>query len=78
MGMFDHVAYAHTCTCGEIVTGFQSKDGPCELLSLTALQVSNFYSSCHNCNTWWEFNRTKKEPPEFGSLEDYYRVERDE
>lgn len=56
MGMFDYVNYEMKCpTCGETVTGFQSKSGPCLLITVDPWSVDNFYSSCKKCGTWIEY-----------------------
>lgn len=53
MGMFDYVNVTLPCfKCSTIVTGFQSKDGDCQLHTLEYWQVDNFYTKCDNCNTW--------------------------
>jgi hypothetical protein len=58
MGMFDSVNFSTPCpSCGAIVDGFQSKDGPCELLTLEPEQVSTFYSHCRSCGREVEFSR---------------------
>lgn len=62
MGMFDYVRYEHKCECGEIVTEFQSEDGPCLLKTLTPHQVKVFYTSCDNCGRWIQLY-TKDLPP---------------
>lgn len=63
MGMYDTVRFAIPCPeCGEPVSGFQSKDGPCELLELQPHDVSNFYAPCRSCETWIEFTRQKPQP----------------
>ncbi len=55
MGMFDWINYKCNCPkCGKEVTGFQSKDGPCELKNLPSRAVNNLYSSCDDCNVWIE------------------------
>jgi len=59
MGMFDYVNTPEIkCpNCGEIVTGFQSKDGPCYLKTVEFWTLDNFYSSCDSCNAWIQYNR---------------------
>ena len=54
MGMFDWVKYDEgKCPkCGEALSGWQSKDGPCVLAELEPWQVDNFYTSCDNCGQW--------------------------
>ena len=58
MGMFDTIVYAESdCfVCGEPVTNYQSKDGDCELQTLTPEQLlaqseeneTSFYGYCHD------------------------------
>jgi hypothetical protein len=62
MGMFDYVKYPETpCkNCGEPLTEFQSKDGPCELLTLLPADVNKFYEFCNNCKTMNYFIVHKK------------------
>ncbi len=56
MGMFDYVAAApQQCSCGGTVEEWQSKDGPCELLTIKPEQVRRFYGMCERCNKWYEF-----------------------
>ena len=53
MGMFDYVEYEVDCVhCGAKVTGFQSKDGECSLVTLKVSEVRRFYSSCAVCGAW--------------------------
>ena len=60
MGMFDWIKYEAKCEkCGEQLKGFQSKDGPCELLKLEPKDVINFYTSCDKCNAWHDFTVDK-------------------
>jgi predicted amidophosphoribosyltransferase len=69
MGMFDYVDYEGPCPyCGAKLTGFQSKDGPCELTTLPFQQVQNFYHSCPECKRWVEYQRAV---PPAGSIHDY-------
>lgn len=57
MGMFDHIDFECDCPhCGERVSGFQSKDGPCALLRLHPSKVSHFYRDCPGCGHWLEFD----------------------
>ena len=56
--MYDNVDHECICpVCKSKVSGFQSKDGDCVLDALKVSQVANFYSSCHKCGCWIEFNR---------------------
>ena len=60
MGMFDRVDVVVRCPkCNTKVEGFQSKDGPCELLMLPLARVDNLYAKCPNedCGMWLEFER---------------------
>ena len=68
MGMFDYVKYEAPCqSCGEPVTGFQSKAGDCTLSELTPEELfkidsgAHFYSSCDSCGIWNEYTF---EPPQ--------------
>lgn len=51
MGMFDYVIMdAIPCpVCGELIDGFQSKDGACGLEEVEVADVDNFYSYCEKC-----------------------------
>ena len=63
MGMFDNVRYEEPCwRCGKVLTDWQSKDGPCELLTLEPKDVYSFYTYCE-CGAWNEFIRDPR--PEF-------------
>lgn len=58
MGMFDWVTYAATCPkCNEVVTKFQSKDGPCRLKRLRpGVHAQYFYATCkcgHSVSGEW-------------------------
>ena len=56
MGMFDYVDFECPCpSCGEPLSGFQSKSGSCDLRTLKPWQVTNFYASCESCDAWVEF-----------------------
>ena len=47
MGMVDHVNFEMNCpTCGEKMTGFQTKSGFCISEMLDPTEVDNFYSYC--------------------------------
>lgn len=74
MGMFDYVKHECDCPrCGAKVKGFQSKDGPCMMITLTPLQVNRMYSSCNTCGQWVSFERDTDSPgmPEYGAMDDY-------
>ena len=57
MGMFDYVVGVPevVCECGANVTGWQSKDGPCELAKVHFTRVGRFYTSCESCDRLHEF-----------------------
>lgn len=61
MGMFNYVEYQCPCPkCGEIVEGFQTKDGDdLVLATLKPADVDHFYTFCDNpdCGTWIDFHR---------------------
>lgn len=64
MGMFDHVTYSAPCfNCGEILTEWQSKDGPCTLATLHPSQVEHMYANCGRCNAWNEYRVILDNPP---------------
>ena len=57
MGMFDYVDIVIKCPiCHGEVTGFQSKDGPCRLLTLPLDRVDTLYTRCA-CGKWLQFHR---------------------
>lgn len=59
MGMYDYINYECDCpNCGKKIKDFQSKDGPCAIITLDWWEVRNFYSRCDNedCRTWMEFS----------------------
>ena len=71
MGLFDYVdAPDITCRCGAVVTGWQSKDGPCELGVISTANVDNYYAPCDACHAWHEFRRVR--PPDI-PFEHYVR-----
>lgn len=56
MGMYDHVNFEADCyACGCKLTGWQSKSGPCDLLTLKPWQVDNLYTHCPKCGRWNEY-----------------------
>lgn len=56
MGMYDEIDYECECPfCGSLLKGFQSKDGPCDFLTLKPEEVRRFYTSCDNCGKWVEY-----------------------
>lgn len=60
MGMFDWVDIIVKCPqCNTKVSGFQSKDGPCELLTIPLDRVDHLYTRCNNpdCDLWLDFTR---------------------
>jgi len=65
MGMYDTIiAPEIKCPeCGAAVTEFQSKSGPCEMLTFQHWQIYNFYASCPGCDAWIEFNRVPPKVP---------------
>lgn len=65
MGMFDEITYEAPCPwCGATITGWQSKDGECELSTLTPQELHEeahgpegtdpitFYTGCRECGSW--------------------------
>lgn len=55
MGMFDYVRFKMACpSCGKELNDFQSKDGPCELKSIKAHHLNNFYDYCE-CKAYINF-----------------------
>ena len=59
MGMYDNVKYTANClNCGIELSDWQSKDGPCELATLSPGSVRNFYTTCHRCDFWNEYGVT--------------------
>ena len=77
MGMFDWIlAPKIKCPkCSEILDGFQSKDGPCELEQLEYEKVENFYTSCQSCGSWISFK--KKEVDELDPIPNYTMTHRE-
>ena len=72
MGMFDYVKFEMKCPkCGANVDDFQSKDGPCCLLTLEYWEVDRFYSSCDACHAWLEYRRKRGQSP----ISDYELLE---
>lgn len=56
--MFDWIDLEIDCPeCGAKVNGFQSKDGPCELLRLKPQDVWCLYDECESCGAWITFRR---------------------
>lgn len=65
MGMFDTVNFVCACPkCGFVVSGFQSKDGECNLEMIEPEAVGRFYSSCPHCKEWIEFSRDRPSYPQ--------------
>lgn len=70
MSMFDWVNHQMNCPkCGQLVKGFQSKDGACNMDRVEYWEVDEFHTFCSNCNTWIEYRR--KKPKNFVPLDDY-------
>ena len=60
MGMFDYIEHEANCRkCGEHLTGFQSKDGPCDLNTLRPEEVDSFYTNCSKCGERHDFTVSK-------------------
>jgi len=60
MGMFDWVHFEMDCPlCGSKITGFQSKDGKCDLMTIEPDDVEDFYSSC-KCGAWVQFSKEQE------------------
>ena len=56
MGMFDHVNYEAPCyACGQPLTEWQSKDGPCTSDTLEPWRVKRVYTKCPECDAWNEY-----------------------
>jgi len=56
MGLFDHVKHEADCyKCGHRLTSWQSKSGPCDLVTLEPWQVTNLYTGCPKCKAWNEY-----------------------
>ena len=52
MGMYDNIEYEANCLqCGNRLSNFQSKDGPCRLENLKPNAVDSFYTNCEKCST---------------------------
>ena len=67
MGMFDWVDVIVRCPqCNTEVRGFQSKDGPCKLLTISLERVDHLYTRCPNdeCDLWLDFTRRYPETDE--------------
>ena len=62
MGMFDDVnAPDLPCReCGELVSGWQSKDAWCTLDKIELKYIDNFYAECSKCGTWNDYYRKEK------------------
>lgn len=62
--MFDYVKTPEIpCPdCGEPLTGFQSKDGPCQLEEVDFWQVDFFYTHCQECKRSVSFLRDTPKP----------------
>lgn len=77
MGMYDGVRTPDIeCpVCGELVAGFQSKDGRCMLSEVNYWEVNNFYTHCPICGTWIEFyRRTSHQEIPLNDYEMMFRV----
>jgi hypothetical protein len=57
MGLYDHIHISIACfNCGQQLTEWQTKDGPCALQHITLLDIpeGSFYGMC-TCNAWNEY-----------------------
>ena len=73
MGMFDYIRASFKCKnpdCLEQLSDFQSKDGPCEFLTLDYWEVDNFYQNCPKCDTWNNYT-LKQNKREYRPIDDY-------
>jgi len=68
MGMFNWVNLKIKCpNCGEVVSGFQTKDGELSCTTVEYERVNDFYSDCEKCGCWIQFTRK----PVGGILKDF-------
>lgn len=73
MGMFDYINFKCDCpVCGAEIEGFQSKDGPSDLVTLEYWEVDRFYSECPKCLAWIDFIREGKKP--YAPINDYKQI----
>ena len=65
MGMYDWITTPEVkCPqCNEILSGFQSKDGPCLLDTIHYTKVNNFYTGCIKCDNWIQFDKEEEQKP---------------
>lgn len=72
MGMFDHVRHEEPCpTCGEPLTGWQSKDGDCLLEEVEPLDCVEFYTICWKCDLFVERSQKRSPLPRAKSIDDF-------
>jgi len=71
MGMFDRIKFEMKCLkCGNLLNGFQSRDGPCKLLLLDFWEVNNFYEYCQKCKIFISFDIERRPNREL-TIQDY-------
>lgn len=77
MGMFDYITNVpeshRSCDCGAKLDEWQSKDWDCQLERIPYWYVSNFYTSCDNCNMWHKYNLSHRPRP-FIPIQKYKKV----
>jgi hypothetical protein len=75
MGMFDDITCVPPTPCIKcrepITEGWQSKNGPCQLLQLPYWHVEYFYTSCEKCGAWNEYYLRKTVGPDYRPIQDY-------
>jgi len=71
MGMFDYINIGIECPeCKNKVNDFQSKDGPCSLLTLDLWEIDHCYCLCGNCGSWIDLVLKPMERSKF-SIDNY-------
>ena len=78
MSEFSCVEFKQYCPqCGEIVSDFQTKDKFVSGRYVLPEEINHFYSFCHNCRFWIEYER-ENEVGEDGKNYELFHSENDE
>jgi hypothetical protein len=63
MGIFNYVNLKIPCPyCGEVLSGFQTKDGVACMDTVEPWTVNRFYTNCPGCDHWVEYVRKDNQP----------------
>lgn len=59
--------------CGDEISEFQSKDGPCDMTTIHWSEVDYFYTNCHGCGDHICYEKVKKDKIPSELFNHYYK-----